>query len=63
VTWLKQHKWYLIHGALIAVGFLTPSVQAFAAQHQAYSAGILLVYGWLLHWLDGQQAAQPANPS
>lgn len=46
---LKKYWPTLAHFAGVAILFLSPSVQAFAASHPAYSAPIALVWGFLLH--------------
>jgi hypothetical protein len=39
----------IAHAGAVAVLFLNPSVQTFAASHVAYSAPIALLWGFLLH--------------
>ena len=56
-NFIKSKKWYLLHGAAVVAAFLTPSVQAFASGHGVLAGGIVLGWGWLLHFLDGQQTA------
>jgi len=53
-AWLWKYKGYLIHGAAVAVVFLTPSVQAWANQHTVYAAAVLSVWGFALHWATGK---------
>ena len=46
----------LAHALGVVILFLNSSVQSYAASHPAYAAGVLLVWGWLLHW-----ATSPKN--
>jgi hypothetical protein len=55
LNFLKKYKGYLLHGVAAAAVFLTPSVQAFAAEHQAYAGAVVLAWGWVLHWANGKK--------
>lgn len=46
---LKKYWPSIAHAGAVLVVFLSPSVQAFAASHPAYSAPVVLVWGFLLH--------------
>ena len=54
MSFVMKYKGYIFHAAAVAVIFLSPSVQSYAAAHSAYAAGILLVYGFALHWAQGK---------
>jgi hypothetical protein len=53
-NFLWPYKWYIVHGAAVVVLFLDPSVKAWLLAHQIDTAGAMLVWGWLLHWAQGQ---------
>jgi hypothetical protein len=46
---LKKYWPSIVHVGAVAVLFLNPSVQAFAASNKAYAAPIALLWGILLH--------------
>jgi hypothetical protein len=54
MQFITKYRGYLIHALAVATLFLTPSVNSFAAGHPAYSAAILLVWGFALHWATGK---------
>jgi hypothetical protein len=54
---LKKYWPSIAHAVAVGVLFLDPSVQAFAATHQAYAAPVVLVWGFLLH-----RAQSPVSP-
>jgi hypothetical protein len=54
MNWIKRNKGYLIHAVAVAVVFLSPSVQAWAATHQGSSATVMVAWGFLLHYFDGK---------
>jgi hypothetical protein len=56
MTLLKQYWPSIAHVLVVLVAFLTPSVQAFAASHLAYSGAVLLVWGVVLHHLPSPLA-------
>ena len=47
---LKKYWPSITHAAAVAILFVAPGVSALAAAHPKSSAGILLVWGWVLHW-------------
>jgi hypothetical protein len=59
-AWLWAKKGYVVHGLIIAVIFLDPSVQHYVAQHAATTGTFSLGWGWLLHWAEGK-SRQPFN--
>lgn len=54
-TFWSKYKGYLIHGAAVAVIFLVPSVQHFLGSHPAYAAPGAIIWGFILHWANGQK--------
>lgn len=54
LAFIKKYGGYVLHAAAVVAVFLDPSVQAYAASHHAYAAGILLAWGFLLHYLNGK---------
>ena len=59
-TWLLNRvKGYVVHTFLVGIVALNPSVLAWAGTHKAYSAVILLAYGYLLHWAQGKLGVPP----
>lgn len=54
VAFWTKYKGYIIHGAAIAVVFLSPTVSAFLLAHPIVSAFGAGGWGWLLHWADGK---------
>lgn len=52
-------KWWpsIAHLALVLTGFLQPSVDTYIATHKAQAATVLLVWGFLLHWLTSPKNA------
>ena len=51
-------KWWpsVAHAGAVAILFLNSSVQAYAVAHPAQAAGILLVWGWALHWAQSPKS-------
>ena len=53
---LKRYWPSIATAAAGLLTFLTPSVQAYAAQHAAYSVPLLTVWGVVLHHLPSPRA-------
>jgi len=52
-------KWYVLHGVLVAIVFLSPAVQNYLMQNPVKFGTALLVWGWILHFAEGKLAAPP----
>jgi hypothetical protein len=59
-NFIKKYWPSVVTAATGVVTFLSPSVQAFAADHKAYSIPVLTLWGILLHWAQSPKA-QPGS--
>lgn len=53
---LKKQWPYLVHLAAMAVLFLDPAVQTWAAHHTAYGMAVVALWGKLLHWAESPRS-------